>query len=181
MGCHSLQTTQKFSNYESGVVSPRAILKYESVFLVGTITGGGVDGRTEWEWRMWTVPQHKELLHVMNFPAKLPIVFPLGITETLEGRGYKVSAVEATVRTEKEDPAMESKKWPSRECPEVGNRLLPNHFFLRRTEGKCSMNKGEGNCWGTLNYLIIPVIIKYFLIRDRTLSISISISIRGST
>ena len=74
----------------------------------------------------------------------MPIVFHLRITETLEGRGYKVSAVEATVRTE-EDPAMESKKWPSRECPEMGNRLLPNHFFLR-TEGKCSMNKGEGNC-----------------------------------
>ena len=60
VGCHSLQITQKFSSYVSGVVSPRAILKYDSVFLVGTITGGGTDGRTEWELRMLTVLQHKE-------------------------------------------------------------------------------------------------------------------------
>ena len=64
------------------MVSPRAILKYESMLLVGTITGGGADGRTEREWRVRTVPQRKELLHVMNFPAKLPIVFRLGIRDT---------------------------------------------------------------------------------------------------
>ena len=59
------------------MVSPRAILKYESVLLVGTITGGGADGRTEREWRVRTVPQRKELLHVMNFPSQIANSIPL--------------------------------------------------------------------------------------------------------
>ena len=60
----------KFSNYVSGAASPRAILKYTRVFLVGTMTRGGTAGRTEWGSRMLTVLQYKGQLRMMNCPSQ---------------------------------------------------------------------------------------------------------------
>lgn len=51
---------QKFSNYASGSVSPRRILKYARMLLVGTMTGDRTAGLSEYGPRMLTIPCIKD-------------------------------------------------------------------------------------------------------------------------
>ena len=74
------------------------------------MTGSGTDGMSKWGPRMISPQNIKESCTQYFFPAKMPSVSPLGNTKALEKIEFIVSREEAIIRTEKEDPATESKK-----------------------------------------------------------------------